>query len=85
MKAQLTIRVPDDLNQEISSLAEKLRLKRSDVARMALERFVEEFRAESENRPYDKVKDLLGSVSSGIPDLGEAHRKYLIERFKQGA
>ncbi len=85
MKAQLTIRVPDDLNQEISSLAEKLRLKRSDVARMALEQFAKEFRTESENRPYDRVKDLLGSVSSGIPDLGEAHRKHLIERFKQDA
>lgn len=29
------------------------------------------------NKPYEKVKNLIGSVSSGIPDLGEAHRKHL--------
>lgn len=85
MQSQLTVRLSDDLNREISSLARKLRLKRSDITRMALERFLIEFKSGDESKPYEKVKNLIGSVSSGISDLGEAHRKHLIRRFKKYA
>ncbi len=36
-----------------------------------------------ENKPYEKVKNLIGSISSGMPDLGEAHKKHLLRKFKQ--
>ncbi len=85
MKAQLTVRIPDDLEQELSVLAQRLRLKRSDVVRLALEKFVAESRNETEQRPYDKVKNLLGSVASGVPDLGERHREHLLARFGKHA
>jgi metal-responsive CopG/Arc/MetJ family transcriptional regulator len=78
----LTIRLPKDLDRELSALAKKLRLSRSDVVRMALQKFTIEFE-ESGNRPYEKVKNLLGVVESGIPDLGSDHRKYLLERIKR--
>jgi hypothetical protein len=29
------------------------------------------------DRPYAKIRDLIGSVSGGPPDLGERHREYL--------
>jgi hypothetical protein len=28
------------------------------------------------------VRDLIGSIDSSIPDLGERHREYLIERLR---
>jgi metal-responsive CopG/Arc/MetJ family transcriptional regulator len=83
MEFQLTVRLSDDLNKGISTLAKRLRLKRSDIVRMAVERFLVELRGEDEGKPYEKVKYLIGSVSSGIPDLGEAHRKYLLEKIKK--
>ena len=83
MNSQLTVRLPEDLDKGLSLLAKKLRLKRADVMRMALERFLREAGTEEESRPYDRVKGLLGSFSSGIPALGESHREHLIRKFKR--
>ena len=85
MESQLTVRVDKGLDREIRGIARKLRLKRSDVVRMALERLVEDFQGSVQKAPYEKVKSLLGSVSSGIPDLGEAHREHLVRRMRKGA
>jgi len=85
MDSQLSIRLPEELHRKISSLAEELGLKRSDVVRMALQRFVEGIRKEKPRKLYDRAKHLLGSTSSGIPDLGSAHRKHLLDRFKRNA
>lgn len=71
MKSQLTIRLPDDLEENLTALSRRLRLKRSDIVRMALKKFIDEFKAIEETRPYDRVVNILGTVSSGIPDLGE--------------
>lgn len=85
MESQLTFRLPDELEKEISNLAKKLHLKRSDIIRMALKRFIEEFQGEKESKPYERVKSLIGNISSGIPDLGESHRKHLLKQFKKSA
>lgn len=85
MQSQLTVRLPDDLDKAVSDYAKKLRLKRSDIVRMALERFFKEPAVQEEAVPYRKVSDLLGSVASGIPDLGSAHRKHLVNRIKKHA
>lgn len=85
MQSQLTVRLSDDLDKEISSLAKRLHLKRSDIVRMALEKFLGDFQGTEESKPYDKVKNLIGSIYSGISDLGEAHRKHLLGRIKRHA
>jgi metal-responsive CopG/Arc/MetJ family transcriptional regulator len=85
MNSQLTVRLPDDLEKNISALAKKLRLKRADIVRMALESFVKQAEGEAGSSPYDRVKSLLGSVSSGISDLGESHREHLLRRFRRRA
>jgi hypothetical protein len=82
MAAQLTVRVPKDLDRSISSLCQRLGLRRSDIVRMALQKFVEEFDNGQQNRPYERVKRLIGSVESGIPDLGSEHRKHVLKRIK---
>lgn len=85
MQSQLTVRLPENLEKEMGDISRKLHLKRSDIVRMALERFLQECRIEGGGQPYDKVKDLLGSYSSGIPNLGEAHREHLLRRLRRHA
>jgi len=85
MQSQLTVRLSDDLDKGVSTLAKKLHLKRSDIVRIALEKFIGESQGQEEGKPYDKVKNLIGSVSSGITDLGTAHRKHLLNKIKKHA
>jgi len=78
---QLTIRLPDEQMNRISQIAEQMGLKRSDVARMALKRFIDEHR-ETADRPFTKAEHLLGIAESGIPDLGQHHRKHLLVKIR---
>lgn len=83
MQSQLTIRLPEDLDQEINDAAKRLRLKRSDIVRLALEQYLREPHVQEEQAPYGKVKHLVGSVKSGIPDLGASHREHLVKRIRR--
>ncbi len=85
MQSQLTIRLSEDIEKGISNYAKRLRLKRSDIVRMALERFLREGQIREEISPYEKVSNLIGVVESGVSDLGRAHRKHLLKRIKKHA
>ena len=74
MESQLTLRLPRALASKLDRSAKNLKRKRSDVVRLALERFLD---SESEIRAVERVRDLLGRIESGVPDLGERHRKHL--------
>jgi predicted transcriptional regulator len=82
---QLTIRMPQEYNEKIEILAEKMGLKKSDIARLALKEFIEENIAVDDRAPYDKVKHLLGAAESGIKDLGQRHREHLIKKIRKGS
>jgi predicted transcriptional regulator len=82
---QLTIRMPQEFNEKIEILAEKMGLKKSDIARLALKEFIEENLAADDRVPYDKVKHLLGAAESGIKDLGQRHREHLIKKIRKGS
>lgn len=81
MDSQLTLRLPGELANKLDRSAKRLRRKRSDVVRLALEQFLE---SEPEFRPVERVRDLLGRVESGVPDLGQRHREHLIRRLRRG-
>ncbi len=81
---QITVRMPEDLLEKLDRQAALQRRKRSDVIRLAVERFLEEPDRAPETRPIDKVRDLLGSYESGIPDLGQRHREHLLRRLRRG-
>lgn len=85
MPSQLTVRLPDDLDRDVSNAAKKLRLKRSDIVRMALEKFLQETHVREESVPYKKVSGLIGAVASGVSDLGSSHREHLLKRVKKHA
>ena len=81
MDSQLSLRLPAALANKLERAAMRLKRKRSDVARLALEQFLD---AKLEIRPIERVRDLLGRVESGIPDLGQRHREHLIRRLRRG-
>ena len=81
MDAQLTLRLPAELADKLERAALRQKRKRSDVVRQALEQFLDN---KPEGQPADKVRDLLGSIESGIPDLGQRHREYLVQRLRRG-
>ena len=78
---QLTIRMPNEQMNRIEHIAKKLGLKKSDVTRIAIKKFIEEYN-DSTVKPFDKVKHLLGIVESGVPDLGQRHREHLLKKIK---
>jgi predicted DNA-binding protein len=79
---QLTIRMPDEYLLRIEQIAKSTGLKKSDITRMAIKNFIEEHSDETETNLYDKTKNLIGVVESGISDLGRNHRKYLVQKIK---
>lgn len=80
MERQLTMRLPADLAAKLERSARRLKRKRSEVVRQALEHFLD---SEPDVRPIERVRDLLGCVQSGVPDLGQRHRDYLIRRLRR--
>jgi hypothetical protein len=49
---------------------------------MALEAFLRET-PPADRRPSERVTHLLGSLSSGVPDLAERHREYVLAALKR--
>lgn len=83
MESQLTIRLPEALHQRLDRIAKRLDRRRSDLARLAIQRYLDEIEGESQPRPYARVHDLLGSLDSGASDLGSRHRKHLLANFRR--
>jgi len=79
MDQQLSLRLPAPLAKKLDQAALRMQRKRSEVVRLALEQFLE---TEVEVRPVERVRDLLGKIESGIPDLGARHRDYLTTRLR---
>ncbi|MBI4789311.1 MAG: ribbon-helix-helix protein, CopG family [Chloroflexi bacterium] len=79
MGQQLTVRLSPDLAEQLERAAKRLRRKRSDVVRLALEEYLS---PEGVERPIERVRDLLGQVESGIPDLGQRHREHVVKRLR---
>ena len=83
MQGQLTIRLNNTLEQQLTALSLRFHKKRSEIVRQALERFIAEEDTTPEPSPWQKVHSLAGSVETGVSDLGEAHREHLRNRFKR--
>lgn len=83
MRGQLTVRIPDELEARLTRAARRERKKRSELVRLALEQFLGGPQAKIGTKPVDLVRDLLGAVESGIPDLGQRHREHLLSRLRR--
>lgn len=84
MDRQLSVRLPAGLANKLERAARQTRRRRSELVRIALEQFLGGPGKTAVVRPIDLVRDLVGSVQSGLPDLGQRHREYLMSRFGRG-
>ena len=83
MSTQLTVRLPEDLSRAVASTVARLQRKRSEIVQMALYQFLQ-LSPRKEDTPAVRVQHLVGSLESGIPDLTENHRAYVLESLKNG-
>ena len=80
---QLTIRMPEEYLYKIEQIAKLSGLKKSDVTRMAIRKYLDEYSTEEETDLYSKAKRFVGIVESGISDLGQNHRDHLIRKIRK--
>ena len=83
MEAQVTVRIPEDLKQALDEASRKMQRKSSEIVRMALRAFLQGTPGRH-TRPVDRVRGLVGSLESGVPELAERHREYIVESLKNG-
>lgn len=81
MAAQVTVRLPEDLSRALEVASRRMQRKSSEIVRMALRDFLG-VPPRTGHRPIDRVRSLIGSLDSGIPDLGRNHRAYILESLK---
>ncbi len=83
MEAQVTVRISGDLKRALDEASRKMQRKPSEIVRMALRAFLEGASGR-DTRPAEQVRGLLGSLESGMPQLAERHREYIVESLKHG-
>ena len=83
MDDQITVRLPTSLGRTLRQTARRLGRRPSAIVRLALETFLHGSASAGGKRP-DRVEQLVGSLSSGIPDLAERHREGVLASLKHG-
>jgi hypothetical protein len=69
----VTLRLSDSLHANIEAEARARRLSKSDVMRERLQRT----QNEDQPDPLASIRDLIGSVDGGRPDLSSRKKEYL--------
>ncbi len=80
---QITVRMPDEYAKKLDKLSKEAGVRRSDIIRLAMKQFLEGTHETHRLSPYSKVSHLLGIVESNVNDLGQSHRKYLIQKVRR--
>ena len=73
----------DEYAEKIERLSKRMGIKRSDIIRLALKQFLEEGFEKDFRTPFQKISHLLGIGESGLKDLGQYHRDYLVQKIKR--
>ena len=82
MEDQMTVRFPGELSRALRERAARMKRKPSEVIRMAVSEFLQ-ISEPGSGRPAERVKSLLGSLESGVPDLATRHREHLIKKLRR--
>jgi metal-responsive CopG/Arc/MetJ family transcriptional regulator len=83
MESQLTIRIPGDLREALDRASRRTGLKSSELVRQALRSYLQ-ISTDRQQPSAARVRHLLGSLESGVPDLAERHREYVLESLSRG-
>jgi predicted DNA-binding protein len=83
-EAQVTFRLARELVQRVDRLARASGRGRSAILREAAEAYVDVAGAVAEDAPAERVRGLIGSVRTGIPNLAEHHSDYVKRILRRG-
>jgi metal-responsive CopG/Arc/MetJ family transcriptional regulator len=75
--------MPDEYAKKLNKLSKETGTRRSDIIRLAMKQFLERTYGTNRLPPYSRVSHLLGIVESNVNDLGQSHRKYLIQKVRR--
>jgi hypothetical protein len=81
MEDQLTIRLPRELNKMLKERSAAMQRKPSEVVRMAVVEFLQ-VPSITDEPPAERVRDLIGSLRSGVPDLAIKHREHIFKKLR---
>ena len=81
MDDQITVRLPTTLRRTLQRTSRRLGRRPSEVVRMALDAYLRGA-PPADGKPADHVEHLIGSLASGVPDLAERHREYVLAALK---
>jgi hypothetical protein len=81
MKALVTLRLDIKTRRQIARIADRRKISKSEVIRLALNSWPE-FQ-ETEKTPYELMADLIGSVNGGDPRRSENAGRKFKEYLKQ--
>lgn len=84
MQDQVTIRLPEELSRALKAASQRMQRKSSEIVRLALREYLGPAASGGKTRAADRVRGLIGSLASGVPDLAEKHRTYIIESLRRG-
>ncbi len=77
-----TVRLDEELGRLLTRAARKLKVKKSELVRVALREYLSR-EVEEAARPFDLVSDLVGAVE-GPPDLSWNPKGYIERRLRIG-
>jgi hypothetical protein len=83
MDEQLTVRLPAELGRALRAAAARSSRKSSEIVRLALREYLGLAGAEP-GPPAERVRGLIGSLESGVPDLVNRSREVLLESIRRG-
>jgi hypothetical protein len=84
MDERLCVRLSPELGRALQDAARRMQRKPSEIVRMALRQYLA-VPGPDGIRPLDRVRGLIGSLESGVPDLGRQHRASVLEAVKRGS
>ena len=67
----ISVRLKPETRKLLDRVARSQRLSRSEVVRRAIEALAQEQGTSEASEPYQALKDLIGRVRGGPPDLSE--------------
>ena len=76
-ETQITFRLPRDLYVRLTRAARETEQSQANLLREAAEAYLTALENRNQERPADRVRDLIGAISSGRRDLGTEHSRHL--------
>ncbi|NBC64029.1 MAG: ribbon-helix-helix protein, CopG family [Bacteroidetes bacterium] len=76
-----SVRLPDEIEKELKSLAEQKKVSRSNIIKEALVEYIS--KEKKYNRPYDIGKQYFGKRGSGEKDRSTTYKSRIKEKIRE--